>query len=66
MIHSCAMHVLLAGLLICLGAGEAWAQKGATGPVADLNAEAKALSDSDPERSLALAQPDSRVGQASH
>lgn len=56
MIHSCAMHVLLACLLICLGAGEAWAQKGATGPVADLNAEAKALSDSDPERSLALAK----------
>jgi tetratricopeptide (TPR) repeat protein len=50
------MHVLLACLLICLGAGEAWAQKGATGPVADLNAQAKALSDSDPERSLALAQ----------
>lgn len=50
------MHVLLACLLICLGVGEAWAQKGATGPVADLNAEAKALSDSDPERSLALAQ----------
>lgn len=56
MIHSCAMRVLLACLLICLGAGEAWAQKGATGPVAALNAEAKALSDSDPERSLALAQ----------
>lgn len=50
------MRVLFACLLICLGAGEAWAQRGASGPVADLNAEAKTFSDSDPERSLGLAQ----------
>lgn len=56
MIHSCAMRVLLTCLLLGLAAGDAWAQKGATGPIADLNAQARALSDSDPERSLALAQ----------
>lgn len=33
----------------------AYAQPGATGPVADLNAEAKALSDIDPDKSLATA-----------
>jgi tetratricopeptide (TPR) repeat protein len=32
------------------------AQRGATGPVAALNAEARAASDADPDRSLALAQ----------
>lgn len=58
MIHSCAMRVLLACVSICifLGAGEALAQKGATGPVADLNARAKDLHESDPAGSLAVAQ----------
>jgi tetratricopeptide (TPR) repeat protein len=58
MIHSCAMRVLLAGVSICifLGAGEALAQKGATGPVADLNARAKDLHESDPAGSLVVAQ----------
>jgi tetratricopeptide (TPR) repeat protein len=51
------MRVLLPlALLIFPGAGESWAQRGATGPVATLNAEARALSDSDPERSLAAAR----------
>lgn len=44
MIHSCAMRVLCACLLICLGAGDAWAKK------------TKAPNDSDPERSLARAR----------
>jgi tetratricopeptide (TPR) repeat protein len=39
-----------------LGALEVRAQRGATGPVADLNAEAKALHESDPARSLVVAQ----------
>jgi tetratricopeptide (TPR) repeat protein len=47
---------LCAGLLCGAGAGAAWAQPGATGPVATLNAEAKSLSETDPERSLAVAQ----------
>lgn len=50
------MRVVLSCVLLCLAAGEAWAQRGATGPVAELNAEAAGTSDSDPERSLALAQ----------
>ena len=49
------MRVLLTGVLVCLLASEASAQPGATGPVAALNAEAKALSETDPERSLAVA-----------
>lgn len=59
MIHSCAMRVLLAGGLfcvVCLTPMSAAAQRGATGPVAQLNAEAKALSETEPERSLAIAQ----------
>jgi hypothetical protein len=50
------MRVLLTCLLIYLGAGQARASKGATGQVADLDAEAKAFSDSAPERSLAVAK----------
>lgn len=37
-------------------AGSINGQPGATGPVADLNAQAKALSDSEPDQSLAVAQ----------
>lgn len=49
------MRVLL--FVICLaGAAPAWAQPGATGPVAALNAEAKALSETEPEQSLAVAR----------
>lgn len=46
---------VLAGLLVCLATAGAWAQPGASGPVAALNAEAKEFSDSHPERSLAAA-----------
>jgi tetratricopeptide (TPR) repeat protein len=43
-------------LLACLWAGAVWAsQPGATGPIAELNAEAKRLSETDPERSLSVA-----------
>ncbi|MDP1570079.1 MAG: tetratricopeptide repeat protein [Vicinamibacterales bacterium] len=49
------MRILLIGMLVCLGTGTAAAQPGATGPVATLNAEAKALSETDPERSLTVA-----------
>lgn len=59
MIHSCAMRVLLTGglfCLVCLAPVGAAAQRGATGPVAQLNAEAKALSETDPARLLSLAQ----------
>jgi tetratricopeptide (TPR) repeat protein len=47
---------VLAALLMIAAAPPAFAQPGATGPVADLNAQAKALSDSDPDKSLAIAQ----------
>ncbi|MDA1306758.1 MAG: tetratricopeptide repeat protein [Acidobacteria bacterium] len=47
---------LCASVLCGAGVGAAWAQPGATGPVAILNAEAKTLSETDPDRSLALAQ----------
>ena len=50
------MRSWLPTLLVCLVAVEVAAQPGATGPVAALNAEAKALSDTDPDKSLALAQ----------
>ncbi|HUE85950.1 MAG TPA: tetratricopeptide repeat protein [Vicinamibacterales bacterium] len=50
-----AMRVLLTSALICLWAGEIWAQPGATGAIAALNAEAKASSETDPARSLAVA-----------
>ena len=49
------MRLLLAFVLVSLSAGQALAQPGSTGPVASLNAEAKALSDTDPDKSLALA-----------
>lgn len=52
------MRVLpVAGLICvaCLVAGDAAAQRGATGPVADLNAQARALSETAPDQSLALA-----------
>jgi tetratricopeptide (TPR) repeat protein len=50
------MRTFLAGLLVCLLTECAWAQPGATGPVAVLNAEAREFSDSHPERSLAAAK----------
>jgi tetratricopeptide (TPR) repeat protein len=52
------MRVLLTcvSIWIFLGAGEALAQKGATGPVADLNARAKELHETDPAGSLTVAQ----------
>jgi tetratricopeptide (TPR) repeat protein len=46
---------IILGLLAC-SIGSVSAQRGASGPVAELNAEARLLSDSDPDRSLALAQ----------
>lgn len=49
------MRTLLAGLMVCFAVDEASAQPGATGPVAKLNAEAKALSETDPGQSLAVA-----------
>jgi len=50
------MRVALTSVLISLCAmANAWAQPGATGPVATLNAEAKEFSETDPERSLAAA-----------
>jgi tetratricopeptide (TPR) repeat protein len=48
--------VFVAVLLVAAAAPYAAAQPGAAGPVADLNAEAKALSDSNPDKSLAIAQ----------
>jgi tetratricopeptide (TPR) repeat protein len=50
------MRIVLTFLLAVLGAEHAWAQPGATGPVATLNAEAKALSETEPAKSLAVAQ----------
>jgi tetratricopeptide (TPR) repeat protein len=40
----------------CLWAGEVSAQRGATGPIAELNAQARSLNETDPERSLAVAR----------
>lgn len=51
----CALHKLLACMVACLPVSEVCAQPGATGPVAALNAEAKALSETNPEKSLATA-----------
>jgi tetratricopeptide (TPR) repeat protein len=50
------MRILLSWLLVGLLASTAFAQRGATGHVAALNAEAAALSDTNPERALAVAQ----------
>ena len=50
------MRTLFICTLAVLAAAPAVAQPGATGPVADLNAEAKALSDTEPDDSLAIAQ----------
>lgn len=47
--------VILAALLIAAPPSSI-AQPGASGPVADLNATAKSLSDADPDQSLAIAQ----------
>ena len=60
------MRVLLSGVMICilLGTGEALAQRGATGPVAQLNADAKALSETDPAQSLAKAQEAQKAARA--
>lgn len=49
---SLALAIAMAGF----GMARLQAQPGATGPVAALNTEAKALSDTDPEKSLAVAQ----------
>ena len=43
-------------VVTCLWSGDTSAQPGATGPVATLNLEAKALSETEPVRSLAVAQ----------
>ena len=53
--HSWSTRVMLLGLLVCPGMGTAVAQPGATGPVATLNADAKAFSETDPDRSLTVA-----------
>jgi tetratricopeptide (TPR) repeat protein len=50
------MRTWIAGLLFAFLAAEAFAQPGASGPVATLNAEAKEFSDTDPARALAAAQ----------
>ncbi len=51
------MHRVAASIIILatLAVAPALAQRGANGPIADLNAEAARLSDSHPEQSLALA-----------
>jgi tetratricopeptide (TPR) repeat protein len=50
------MRTLCSGMLLCLVAGQAWAQPGAAGPVATLNSEAKALHETEPDKSLVVAQ----------
>ena len=50
------LHLVAIGVSTCLCAGNLYAQPGATGPIATLNAEAKALSETEPERSLAIAR----------
>ncbi len=50
------MRNALACVLVLLWTGETWAQPGATGPVATLNAEAKEFSETDPGRSLAITE----------
>lgn len=48
--------MVLAGLLMMAAAAPALAQRGATGPIAELNNQARMLGDSDPEQSLTIAQ----------
>jgi len=50
------MRALLVCVLWGLAAGQVMAQRGAAGPVAALNAEAEALHETDPVKSLAVAQ----------
>lgn len=50
------MRAMLVCLCFFLMAGEGQAQPGATGQVAALNAEAKALSETDPEKSMEIAR----------
>lgn len=50
------MRILIVAAWLLVTAAPAAAQPGATGRVADLNAQAKALSDTDPDQSLAIAQ----------
>jgi tetratricopeptide (TPR) repeat protein len=50
------MRVLCVCVLVVLGAPTALAQRGASGPVAELNAEARLLHETDPERSLEVAE----------
>lgn len=49
------MRMLLTWALVCVCVSDAWAQPGASGPVATLNAQAREFSDTDPEKSLAAA-----------
>ena len=56
MLRAVTSRLLFLGIVFVLTTGTLSAQRGATGPVAELNAEARAASDSDPDRSLALAQ----------
>jgi len=51
-----ATSIAIAVALAAFGMAPAKAQPGATGPVAELNAEARALSDTEPDKSLAIAQ----------
>lgn len=48
-------RLLIACAVIALTAGATVAQPGATGPIADLNAQARELSETEPEQSLAVA-----------
>lgn len=59
MIHSCAMRALVVCVVLLAGLGwpvPAAGQRGATGPVADLNAKARELHETDPARSLTFAE----------
>ncbi|MDP2321045.1 MAG: tetratricopeptide repeat protein [Acidobacteriota bacterium] len=60
------MRTCLIALLVCSLASEVWAQPGATGPVATLNAEAREFSDIDPTRSLAAAQKAQAAARAAN
>lgn len=55
MMQSGCTRVMLAGVVFCLAASTVFAQRGGVGRVAEINAAAKAVSETDPERSLALA-----------
>lgn len=57
-------HVARVLIVLAFGAGPALAQRGATGPVADLNAEAARLVDSNPGQSLAIAQKAQQAARA--